>query len=135
MVRDVVRDVDINRYPQHLFQGRLKIQDVEEGDPPYALSWYGHEEVEVAALDVFASANGAEYPDANETAGLDCLTNHLPFTQNGIGWFHVLPSHWLIRTQSLGYAPMLPSTSRQRLILKCIVLRVATSPTSRHRLS
>lgn len=42
-----------------------------------------------------------------------------------------------IRTSTKPQAtgPMLRSTSRQRLILKCIGLRVATSPTSRHCLS
>lgn len=45
--------------------------------PPDPISWYGHEEVEVAALNVFTVANGAEYPDVHETVGLDSLLDLL----------------------------------------------------------
>lgn len=36
---------------------------------PCPLNWYGHKEVEVAALAVFTAANGAEYSDVHEAAG------------------------------------------------------------------
>lgn len=91
MLRQVVCDVEIHRYAQHLFKNGLKLHDVEERDLPFPLSWYGHEEVEVAVLDVFTAANRAGDSNVHKAVVFDSLPDLLSFPLDRVGWFHGAP--------------------------------------------
>lgn len=96
MVRDVVRDVDINRYLQYLLQGRLKIQDVNEGDLPFRSAGMVTRRSTSLPLDILTAANGVEDSDVHETVGFDYLPFRVAFALDSIGWLQGEPSDCLI---------------------------------------